>query len=136
MRRKGQDCRMMGPASKCFCGHRYKDHNFDNIESRKVHCKTSKCKCRSFSYIPICKCKIFLIMISFMKQLALKILSVSANILTLSMIQTQGNVFDRDVSALNLFQNIAAIVDCNILNIKLSSKAQDNCNLSYDLLQR
>ena len=30
----GVDCKNMGPASQCFCGHRYKDHFFDNIETR------------------------------------------------------------------------------------------------------
>ena len=30
----GQDCKTIGPASQCFCGHRYKEHFFDNVESR------------------------------------------------------------------------------------------------------
>ena len=49
----GMDCRTIGPASPCFCGHRYKDHNFDNVTSREVHCRSAKCKCKLFSYIPI-----------------------------------------------------------------------------------
>ena len=30
----GMDCKAMGPQSQCFCGHRYKEHFVDNIESR------------------------------------------------------------------------------------------------------
>jgi len=30
----GVDCKSIGPASQCFCGHRFKDHNFDNVETR------------------------------------------------------------------------------------------------------
>ena len=55
----GQDCKTIGPASKCFCGHRYKEHFFDNVESRQIYCKahgsTKKCKCKMFDYIPVCK---------------------------------------------------------------------------------
>ena len=28
---EGVDCKNIGPASQCFCGHRFKEHNFDNI---------------------------------------------------------------------------------------------------------
>ena len=49
----GQDCRTIGPASPCFCGHRFKDHNFDNVKSKEVHCKNNKCKCQLFTYIPV-----------------------------------------------------------------------------------
>lgn len=51
------DCKSMGPASQCFCGHRFKEHFFDNIETREVYCKANKngkkCKCKLFDYIPI-----------------------------------------------------------------------------------
>ena len=30
----GVDCKSIGPASQCFCGHRYKDHFFDNVDSK------------------------------------------------------------------------------------------------------
>ena len=53
----GMDCKAIGPASQCFCGHSFKDHNFDNIDYKKVNCKDKQCKCRLFSYIPICKCR-------------------------------------------------------------------------------
>lgn len=52
---KGVDCRMIGPASKCFCGHRYKDHAFDNVKDRRVFCREKKCRCPLFSLIPVCK---------------------------------------------------------------------------------
>ena len=61
---KGQDCKAIGPESMCFCGHRYKMHNFDNVKTKKVNCKDKKCKCALFNYIPVhgsndikCLCK-------------------------------------------------------------------------------
>mmetsp|Transcript_13450 Transcript_13450/g.14911 ORF Transcript_13450/g.14911 Transcript_13450/m.14911 type:complete len:411 (-) Transcript_13450:6-1238(-) len=61
---KGLDCKNIGPSSKCFCGHRYKDHAFDNVDTREVHCKTRGCLCPLFQYIPVhgsadfkCVCK-------------------------------------------------------------------------------
>ena len=51
----GVDCKTIGPASQCFCGHRYKQHNFDNVDSKKISCKDNRCKCKMFTYIPICK---------------------------------------------------------------------------------
>lgn len=61
---KGIDCKMVGPSSSCFCGHRYKEHTFDNIDTKDIRCKDKKCGCRLFSYVPIygsadlkCLCK-------------------------------------------------------------------------------
>jgi len=61
---KGNDCKAIGPESMCFCGHRYKAHNFDNVKTKKVNCKDKKCKCPLFNYVPIhgsndikCLCK-------------------------------------------------------------------------------
>ena len=56
----GLDCKTIGPASQCFCGHRYKDHNFDNVDTRVINCKgmgpdRKKCPCKMFDYIPVCK---------------------------------------------------------------------------------
>lgn len=36
---KGVDCKTMGPQSQCFCGHRFKEHFTDNIETRKINCR-------------------------------------------------------------------------------------------------
>lgn len=52
---EGMDCRTIGPSSQCFCGHRFKDHFFDNIKERKIYCRTPKCKCKMYDYVPICK---------------------------------------------------------------------------------
>lgn len=59
---KGYECKSIGPSSMCFCKHRYRSHNFDNIKNKKVNCK--QCKCSMFNYIPIhgsmnlkCMCK-------------------------------------------------------------------------------
>lgn len=61
---KGVDCKAIGPESMCFCGHRFKMHNFDNVKTKKVDCKDSKCKCRLYEYVPVhgsndvkCLCK-------------------------------------------------------------------------------
>ena len=58
------DCRQIGPASQCFCTHRFRQHATDNWESREVHCKVAGCDCRMFDYLPIrgsqearCHCK-------------------------------------------------------------------------------
>lgn len=61
---KGFECKAIGPESMCFCGHRYKNHNFDNVKTKKINCKTAKCKCKLYEYIPVygsndvkCLCK-------------------------------------------------------------------------------
>ena len=36
---EGLDCKSIGPASQCFCGHRFKEHNFDDVVGRQVNCK-------------------------------------------------------------------------------------------------
>ena len=62
--KNGFECKAIGPESMCFCGHRYKGHNFDNVKNKKVNCKTTKCKCALFDYVPVygsndvkCLCK-------------------------------------------------------------------------------
>jgi len=37
-KKTSQDCRTIGPASSCFCGHKFKRHNHDNVKTRQVHC--------------------------------------------------------------------------------------------------
>lgn len=49
---QGLECKMIGPATKCFCDHRFKDHEFVNPKNKKVHCKVAKCTCPCFFYIP------------------------------------------------------------------------------------
>ena len=48
---RGEECKSIGPSSLCFCKHRYRNHNFDNIKNKKVNCKN--CKCPLFNYVPI-----------------------------------------------------------------------------------
>jgi hypothetical protein len=48
---KGNECKAIGPSSLCFCKHRFRNHNFDNIQNKKVNCK--QCKCQMFNYIPV-----------------------------------------------------------------------------------
>ena len=48
---KGEECKAIGPSSMCFCKHRYRNHNFDNVIDKKVNCKN--CKCKLFNYIPV-----------------------------------------------------------------------------------
>lgn len=59
----GLECRAVGPSSKCFCGHKYRDHNTDN-KDKNIFCRMKKCSCKLFEYIPIrgsqdlkCHCK-------------------------------------------------------------------------------
>jgi len=53
----GMDCKTIGPASQCFCGHRFKDHFFDNVDNKDVYCRkpNERCKCKLFDYVPVCK---------------------------------------------------------------------------------
>lgn len=48
---KGNECKAIGPSSLCFCKHRYRNHNFDNIKTKKVNCKN--CNCKQFNHIPV-----------------------------------------------------------------------------------
>jgi hypothetical protein len=43
---------MIGPETKCFCNHKFKDHNYLAPTGKKAPCTAPKCKCRSFDYIP------------------------------------------------------------------------------------
>jgi hypothetical protein len=59
----GMDCRMVGPTSPCFCGHRYKQHATDNT-NKKMHCRQAGCPCQLYDYVPVrgtqdvkCTCK-------------------------------------------------------------------------------
>lgn len=61
---QGLECKVIGPSNKCFCDHRYKEHNYLEHKTRKISCKNSNCKCTLFNYIPIygsqdfkCTCK-------------------------------------------------------------------------------
>ena len=49
--KSGQECKAIGPSSMCFCKHRYRNHNFDNVTNKKVNCKM--CKCKMFNYMPV-----------------------------------------------------------------------------------
>jgi len=60
---QGLECRSVGPSSKCFCGHKFRDHDAGN-KQKKVFCKMARCRCKLFEYIPIrgsqdlkCHCK-------------------------------------------------------------------------------
>jgi hypothetical protein len=61
---KGTDCKIVGPSTKCFCDHRYKEHNHLNPVDKRVHCKVKGCPCPNYYYIPVhasqdfkCLCK-------------------------------------------------------------------------------
>ena len=49
--KRGEECKAIGPSSMCFCKHRYRNHNFDNVTNKKVNCKN--CKCKMFNYMPV-----------------------------------------------------------------------------------
>eukprot|EP00959_Pyramimonas_sp_CCMP1952_P037357 781541-Pyramimonas_sp.AAC.2 len=53
----GIDCKSVGPSSKCFCNHMYKQHSTDNMtraqsHKKDVHCKVPGCRCGQFNYVP------------------------------------------------------------------------------------
>ena len=48
----GMDCKVIGPQSKCFCGHKYQQHATDNYQDKNIHCKAKDCKCKLFESIP------------------------------------------------------------------------------------
>ena len=61
---KGLDCKIIGPASMCFCGHRFKEHEYINPKNKKVVCRKPKCTCPCFNHVPVfgsndfkCLCK-------------------------------------------------------------------------------
>ena len=65
----GMDCKLIGPETPCFCGHRYKGHktDFDKLPSKRpifLPCRTKGCRCETFQYVPMigsnpvrCSCK-------------------------------------------------------------------------------
>ncbi|XP_048850454.1 protein FAM221A isoform X2 [Brienomyrus brachyistius] len=65
----GMDCKLIGPETRCFCSHRYKQHQTD-LEKLPVErplalpCRVPGCGCVSYSYIHLngsqpvrCRCK-------------------------------------------------------------------------------
>ena len=50
----GLECKAIGPASSCFCGHRYREHTWsDYPETGKLKCKMAGCPCQAYSYVPV-----------------------------------------------------------------------------------
>lgn len=61
----GLDCKLIGPETPCFCGHRYRQHVTDfreipNERPIKLPCKQKDCRCIEYNYLPPnirCSCK-------------------------------------------------------------------------------
>lgn len=60
----GIECKTVGPDSRCFCNHKYRDHHTESLDKKIVVCKTPKCPCKKFNYVPVygsndlkCLCK-------------------------------------------------------------------------------
>lgn len=58
------ECKAVGPATRCFCGHSYSSHAWYETASKRVRCRVDGCRCECFSYLPgrgatflRCKCK-------------------------------------------------------------------------------
>jgi len=58
------ECKVVGPSTKCFCDHYYKNHDFLEAKDGRVRCKMNGCQCASFHYLPVygsqdfkCSCK-------------------------------------------------------------------------------
>ena len=46
----GFECKAIGPESMCFCNHRFKYHDYDNVKNKKIKCK--KCNCKCYEHVP------------------------------------------------------------------------------------
>lgn len=46
----GQDCTRVGPSSKCFCGHLFRDHQFTSKRAPYPRC--CSCSCQAFAFVP------------------------------------------------------------------------------------
>ncbi|KAM4873701.1 protein FAM221A isoform 2-T2 [Thomomys bottae] len=67
----GLDCILIGPETRCFCTHRYKQHktDFEVIPQQRpilLPCRVTGCACRAYFYVPLngaqpirCRCKHF-----------------------------------------------------------------------------
>lgn len=65
----GLDCKNVGPATACFCGHRFRQHATDNMGGKQRHAKDVRCTepgcgCGLFDFLPAhgtwavkCACK-------------------------------------------------------------------------------
>ncbi|KAI3385864.1 hypothetical protein SNEBB_006474 [Seison nebaliae] len=68
---KGMDCKLVGPETPCFCGHKYRQHETDVDVSKlkkpyKLRCRFGQCLCAAYHYVPKngsrpirCTCKHF-----------------------------------------------------------------------------
>ena len=48
----GLDCKAVGPATLCECGHRYKEHTRLADQARELRCRAPGCACASYQYLP------------------------------------------------------------------------------------
>ncbi len=104
----GNDCKSIGPASQCFCGHRYKDHFFDNVDNKNVYCRSQqKCKCKLFCYIPICKSRSFSKLIF---QLDLRTSNACVNTHVMNIIQIRKNAKELVARAIVLISRLSILV--------------------------
>ena len=51
------DCKVVGPETMCFCGHRYRQHlsDFEHVvhgADLLLHCKSKGCSCASYTFVP------------------------------------------------------------------------------------
>ncbi|KAL5007673.1 hypothetical protein ScPMuIL_016479 [Solemya velum] len=65
----GMDCKLVGPETKCFCEHRYRQHrtDFEELPAERpilLPCKVKGCRCNTYHYVPSsgsqpirCSCK-------------------------------------------------------------------------------
>lgn len=47
----GHDCYLVGPDSRCFCGHSYKAHAWWDTKQKRVACRCPDCECKGFQYV-------------------------------------------------------------------------------------
>lgn len=110
---------MVGPASMCFCGHRFKEHEYLNPKNKKVTLPYTMIRSSA-------KDQNAVVLVTAMCQyLAPMILNVFANIPTLNMTQSQRSVQKDNVDATKDFRVGGHVhVDRNMENILLLLKPE------------
>ena len=103
-------CKIIGPACKCFCDHRYKDHLYIK-ETDSIECQSKGCLCTQYNYLPIRKI--------IDNQTDHKISSVTVNIhILIIMLKLKNADLIVQDALKDLIQPGLVNVDINIWNIK------------------
>ncbi len=48
----GMDCKLIGPQSRCMCGHKWKEHVAPYKKGARMKCRVPGCRCKHYDYLP------------------------------------------------------------------------------------